>query len=34
MSQLRKIKINAPEDFAANLDLYLSGEKQTDSNIH
>lgn len=27
MSKLKNIKINAPEDFAANLDLYTSGEK-------
>lgn len=28
LSRLKRIKIQAPEDFAANLDLYLSGEKQ------
>lgn len=28
MSRLRSIQISAPEDFAANLDLYLSGEKR------
>jgi hypothetical protein len=27
LSKIKKIKIRAPEDFAANLDLYLSGEK-------
>lgn len=27
MSRLKRIKIDAPEDFAANLDLYLSGEQ-------
>ena len=27
MSQLRKIKIDAPEDFSINLDRYMSGEK-------
>jgi len=27
MSRLREIQINGPEDFAANIDLYLSGEK-------
>jgi hypothetical protein len=27
MSKLKQIKIDAPEDFATNLDLYLSGEK-------
>lgn len=30
MSRLRKIEIDAPEDFAANLDLYVSGAKQLD----
>jgi hypothetical protein len=28
MSRLKRIKINAPEDFSANLDLYVSGEKR------
>jgi len=28
LSKLRRIKIQAPTDFAPNLDLYLSGEKQ------
>lgn len=32
LSRLKRIKIQAPEDFAANLDLYLSGEKQLASN--
>jgi hypothetical protein len=27
MSKLKQIKIDAPEDFAANLDLYVSGAK-------
>ncbi len=27
LSQLRQIRIDAPEDFAANLDQYASGEK-------
>ena len=27
MAQLRKIRIDAPEDFAANFDAYVSGEK-------
>ncbi len=27
MSKLKSIEIEAPEDFAANLDLYLSGDK-------
>jgi hypothetical protein len=28
LSKLRRIQIDAPADFAANLDLYLSGEKK------
>ena len=28
MSRLKQIQIEAPEDFAANLDLYVSGEKR------
>ncbi len=28
LSKLKRIKIQGPVDFAANLDLYLSGEKQ------
>jgi hypothetical protein len=28
MQQLREIKIQAPPDFAENLDLYMSGEKE------
>lgn len=27
LAKLKRIKIDAPEDFASNLDLYLSGEK-------
>ena len=27
LSKLRQISIDGPEDFAANLDLYVSGEK-------
>lgn len=27
MSELRQIKINGPEDFSTNIDLYLNGEK-------
>lgn len=30
MARLREIKIDAPEDFAANLDLYMNGEKRAD----
>lgn len=32
LSKLKQIKIQAPEDFAANLDLYLSGKKQLVNN--
>ncbi len=28
MSKLKQVKIQAPEDFAMNLDLYASGEKR------
>jgi hypothetical protein len=34
MSKLRSIKIDAPEDFSANFDLYVSGEKSADPNLH
>lgn len=30
MSKLKCIEIDAPEDFTANLDLYLSGEKSVE----
>lgn len=30
MSRLRKIQIDGPEDFAANIDSYLNGEKSVD----
>lgn len=33
MTQLKNIKIDGPEDFAANLDLYLSGEKRIEPDI-
>lgn len=33
MSKLRSIKIDAPEDFAANLDLYTRGEKHVEPRI-
>lgn len=33
MSQLKQIKIDGPEDFAANIDLYLSGEKRIEPDI-
>jgi len=28
LSKLRQVRINAPEDFAANLDQYASGERR------
>lgn len=28
MKKLKRIKIDAPTDFATNLDLYVSGEKR------
>jgi len=34
MATLRGIQIDAPPDFAANLDLYVSGEKRGESNLH
>lgn len=34
MSKLRSIQIQGPADFAANLDLYLSGEKSFEPDIH
>lgn len=33
MEELMQIKIQAPSDFAENVDLYLSGEKQFESDI-
>ncbi len=30
LTKLQEIQIDAPEDFAANLDLYLSGEKSVE----
>jgi hypothetical protein len=30
MAKLKRIQIDAPEDFAANLDMYVSGEKRAD----
>jgi len=33
MSQLKNIKIDGPEDFAENIDLYLSGEKRIETDI-
>ena len=34
MAKLREVRIEAPPDFAANLDLYLSGEKSVCEGIH
>jgi hypothetical protein len=34
MSKLKSVKIDAPEDFAANLDLYMSGEKRVEPDLH
>ncbi|MFM7580668.1 MAG: hypothetical protein ACKO5Q_27535 [Microcystaceae cyanobacterium] len=31
LAKLKKIKIQAPVDFAANIDLYLKGEKEIDN---
>lgn len=33
MAKLRGIQIDAPTDFATNLDLYLSGEKHASSHL-
>ncbi|MGH7169241.1 MAG: hypothetical protein ACRELG_03050, partial [Gemmataceae bacterium] len=33
MAKLREIRIEAPADFAANLDLYLSGEKNEGEDV-
>jgi hypothetical protein len=32
--RLGEIQIDGPEDFAENHDLYLSGEKSLDANLH
>jgi effector-binding domain-containing protein len=34
LTQLSQIRIDGPEDFSTNLDMYLSGEKQIDSTVH
>lgn len=34
MSKLKSIKIDAPADFATNLDLYVSGEKRVEPDLH
>lgn len=28
LAKLKQVKIEAPEDFASNIDLYLTGEKK------
>ncbi len=33
LARLQHIQIDAPEDFALNLDLYISGEKHVESNL-
>lgn len=33
MAKLREIRIDAPADFATNLDLYVSGEKNGDTDV-
>lgn len=33
MAKLREIRIEAPADFAANLDLYVSGEKNGGADV-
>ncbi len=34
MAKLREVQIQGPPDFAANLDLYLSGEKSVGQDLH
>lgn len=34
LSKLRSVTIDAPTDFAANLDLYMSGEKRVEDSLH
>jgi len=34
METLMDIKIDAPEDFSTNHDLYLNGEKDVESGLH
>ena len=33
MAKLREVRIEAPPDFAANLDLYLNGEKSVGEDV-
>lgn len=34
LSKLKYIKIQAPVDFASNIDLYISGEKNLENITH
>ena len=34
LATLRGIQIDAPPDFAANLDRYVSGEKRAEPDLH
>ena len=34
LTNLKGVRISAPADFAKNLDLYVSGEKRIDSDVH
>ena len=34
MAKMQKIRINAPSDFATNIDEYLYGEKTIEEDIH
>jgi hypothetical protein len=34
MSKLKSISIDAPEDFSANFDLYTSGERRAEPDLH
>jgi hypothetical protein len=34
LTRLQEIHIQGPTDFAANLDLYLSGEKRVTDHVH
>jgi hypothetical protein len=34
LSKLRDVKIDAPPDFASNLDAYPSGEKRVEDGLH
>lgn len=34
LTRLQEVRIQGPPDFAANLDLYLSGEKSVSDHVH